>query len=76
MSVKLLTEQCLKLLSLKGEAAQAGLRLHLSKCHIGGNHVSRLKYDVNLQSLSYQIKYKYKYKYKYLYSALNIIQCF
>ena len=42
MSVKLLTEQCLELLSLKG-AAQAGLRLHLSKCHIGGNHVSRLK---------------------------------
>ena len=24
--------------------AQAGLRLHLSKCHIVGNHMSRLSY--------------------------------
>ena len=41
MSVKLLTEQCLELLSLKG-AAQACLRLHLSKCYIIGNYQSRL----------------------------------
>ena len=41
MSVKLLTEQHLKFLILK-EAAHALLSLHLSKCHIVGNHVSRL----------------------------------
>ena len=44
MSVKLLTEQHLEFLSLK-EALQAGLSLlHLSKCHIVGNHMSRLIY--------------------------------
>ena len=42
MSVKLLTEHHLEFLSLKG-AAQAGLSLRLSKCHIVGNHMSRLK---------------------------------
>ena len=41
MSVKLLTEYYLELLSLK-EAAQARLRLHLPKYHIVRNHVSRL----------------------------------
>ena len=31
---------------LKKEAAQAGLSLHLSKCHIVGNHVvTRVKYN-------------------------------
>ena len=40
MIVKLLTEQHLEFLSLK-EAAQAHLSVHLSKCHIVGNHVSR-----------------------------------
>ena len=40
MSVKLLTEHHLEFLSSK-EAALAGLSLHLSKCHIVGNHVSR-----------------------------------
>ena len=30
------------------EAAQAHLGLHLLKCHIVGNHVSRLKLDVIL----------------------------
>ena len=43
MSVKLLTEQHLKFLRLKG-AAQAGLSLHLSKYHIVGNHMSWLNY--------------------------------
>ena len=43
MSVKLLTEYHLEFLSLK-EAAQAHLSLHLSKCHIVGNHMSRLNY--------------------------------
>ena len=41
MTVKLLTEHHLRFLSLK-EAAQARLSLHLSKCHIVGNHVSWL----------------------------------
>ena len=38
MNVKLLTEHHLEFLSLK-EAAQACLNLHLSKCHIVGNHM-------------------------------------
>ena len=42
MIVKLLTEHHLEFLSLK-EAAQAGLNVHLSKYHIVGNHMSRLK---------------------------------
>ena len=44
MTFKLLTEQYLEFLSLK-EAAQARLSLqtlHMSKCHIVGNHMSRL----------------------------------
>ena len=41
MIVKLPTEHHLGFLSLK-EAAQARLSLHLSKCHIVGNHISRL----------------------------------
>ena len=44
MSVKLLTEQHLEFLSLKS-AAQARLSLPLSKCHIVGNHMSRLICD-------------------------------
>ena len=41
MSLKLQTEQCLEILSVQG-GAQARLSLHLSKCHIVGNHMSRL----------------------------------
>ena len=41
MSVKLLTKHHLEFLSLKG-AAQARLSIHLSKCHIVGNHMPRL----------------------------------
>ena len=41
MSVKLLPEQHLELLSFK-EAAHARLSIHLSKCHTVGNHMSRL----------------------------------
>ena len=41
MIVKLQTEHRLEFLSSK-EAAQARLSLHLSKCHIVGNHMSRL----------------------------------
>ena len=41
MTVKLLSEQHLEFLSLK-EAVQARMSLHLSKCHIVGNHMWRL----------------------------------
>ena len=40
MTVKLLTERHLELLSLKG-AAETRLSLHLSECHIVGNHMPR-----------------------------------
>ena len=43
MSVKLLTKHHLEFLSLN-EAAQARVSLHLSKCHIVGNRMSRLIY--------------------------------
>ena len=46
MIVKLLTEHHLEFLSVK-EAVQAPLSLHLSKCHIVGNHMSWLKLSVN-----------------------------
>ena len=45
MYVNLLTAHHLEFLSLK-EAAQARMSLHLSKCHIVGNHMSWLKYIV------------------------------
>ena len=41
MSDKLLTEQNLEFLSLKGGCTGSS-ELHLSKCHIDGNHMSRL----------------------------------
>ena len=43
MIVKLLTEHHLEFLSLK-EAAEAGLSLHTSKCHIVGNPMHWLLY--------------------------------
>ena len=43
MTVQLLTEYHLEFLSIK-EAVQARLRLHLSKFHIVGNHMSRLSF--------------------------------
>ena len=55
MTGKLLTEHHLKVLSLKG-AAQACLSLHLSRCHIVGNLISRLNYNKQAEkhsSLSY-----------------------
>ena len=45
MIVKLLTEHHLEVLSLQ-KAAQARLSLHLSKCHIVGNHMAWLKYVI------------------------------
>ena len=48
--VKLLIEYHLEFLSLKG-AAQASLSLHLSKCHIVGNHMSRLIFKAKIFSL-------------------------
>ena len=53
MSVKLLTEYHLEFLSLK-EAAQARLSLHLSKCHIVGNHMSRLIFPYFGQLMRYR----------------------
>ena len=44
MSVQLLTEHHLEFISLKKKATQARLSLHLSKCHIVGNHMSWLNY--------------------------------
>ena len=41
MNIKLLNEHNLEFLSLK-EATQARLGLFMSKCHIVGNHMSRL----------------------------------
>ena len=40
MAVKLLTKHHLDFISLN-EAAQARLSLHLSNCHIAGNHMPR-----------------------------------
>ena len=45
MSVKLLNKHNFGFLSLK-KAAQARLSLHLSKCHIVGNHMSQLNYYI------------------------------
>ena len=45
MIVKLMTEHHLEFLSIK-EDIEARLSLHLSKCHIVGNHMSRLNYNV------------------------------
>ena len=44
MTVKLLVEQHLEFLGLK-LAAQARPSIHLSKCHIVGNHMSQLIYE-------------------------------
>ena len=52
MIVKLLTGHNLEFLCLKG-VAQAHLSLHLSKCHIVENHMSRfLYYWVNIKIIS------------------------
>ena len=48
MTVSLLTEHHLEFLSLK-EATQTHLSLHMSKCHIVGNHMSRLNYNFMLK---------------------------
>ena len=42
MSVKLLTERHL-------DVAQASLSLHMSKCHIVGNNMSRLKCNTKVK---------------------------
>ena len=47
MTVELLTDHHLMFLSSK-EAAQARLSLHLLKCHIVGNHMSRLIYELSV----------------------------
>ena len=52
MIVKLLTEQHLQFLCLK-EAAEACTSLHISKYHIVGNHVPRLKLFLRIQIPAY-----------------------
>ena len=54
MSVKLLTENYLEFLSLKG-ATQARLSLHMSKCHIVGNHVTWLNHYMTTEVAGEQI---------------------
>ena len=55
MNIKLLTEHHLEFLSLK-EVAQACLSLFMSKCHIAGNHMSRLIYfSINWSGLVYKL---------------------
>ena len=44
MIVKLLTEHHVEFLSLKRKAAEARPSLHMSKCHIVGNHMHWLMY--------------------------------
>ena len=46
MNNKLLTKHLLKFLSLKKQASLDRLILHLSKCHIVGNHMSWLNYVI------------------------------
>ena len=52
MIVELLTHHHLEFLSLK-EAAEARVSLHLSKCHIVGNHMSRLKFRLEQFKATY-----------------------
>ena len=47
MSVKLLTGHHLELLSLTG-GCTGSLSLHMSKCHIVGNHMSRLIFSCDV----------------------------
>ena len=49
MSVKLLTEHNLKFLYLKG-VAKARRSLHMSKCDIVGNDMSRLFYTIRVSN--------------------------
>ena len=53
MSVKLLTEYHFEFLSLKGgcTVSEARLNLHLSKCHIVGNHMSWLIFKMFFSSV-------------------------
>ena len=48
MSIKLLTAHHLESLSLKGGCTSSSESIHLSKCHIVGNHMSRLRYSCTL----------------------------
>ena len=51
MIVKLLAERHLECLSLKGSCREAHLTLHMSKCHIVGNHMHWLKCNSSTQSV-------------------------
>ena len=60
MTVKLLSQHHLESLTKKGDA-QARLSLHLSNCHIVGNHMSGLNYafTITFESVA-RIRYKLK----------------
>ena len=70
-TVKLLTEHHLEFLSLM-EVAQAGLSLHLSKCHIVGNHMSQLKYSGYSKELSQLVCHRY---FEYTTFLSNLYSC-
>ena len=50
MTVKLLTEHNLEVLSLK----RGGLSLHMSKCHIVGNHCSHVVAHLTFSNFSFR----------------------
>ena len=54
MTHKLLTGHHFEFLSLKKEAAQARLSLHISKCHIVGNHMSWLECKIKSEEHLYE----------------------
>ena len=59
MRVKLLTEIDLKFLSLKGRCAGSA-ESTLVKCHIVGNHMSRLISFVSLHTEKFEIVFSYQ----------------
>ena len=58
MRVKLLTQHYLEFLSLKGGCTSLS-ELHLSKCHIDGNHMSRLIFKKNILKKNLQTTTRY-----------------
>ena len=68
MSIELLTEHHLEFLGLK-EVTQARLSLFMSKCHIVGNHMSRLIY-VDTISIDLSILYLMGCTSKFLFNGV------
>ena len=57
MSVKLLTEHNVEFLTLKGGLTGSS-DSDLSKCHIVGNHMSRLKFNVCIKTMCLHLDIK------------------